>query len=602
MSHFRSNLRDVEFNLFEVSRIQDYLGSGPFQSYDEDIVRDMLREVDRVAREEFAASFVEADRTKLELVDGGVRLPDGVKASLDAFYGGDWDLVAIPDSVGGAEAPPSAIRATQEFLVGANPTAYFYAIGALMARVISQVGTEEQIEKFAKRIVERDWGGTMVLTEPDAGTDVGAGVTKAIHVEGDTYHLEGVKRFITSGDDDYHENIIHMVLARREGGEPGTKGLSMFIVPKFLVNDDGTLGERNGVFPTRLEDKMGIKGSATCELTFGADGPCIGYLVGGVHNGIRQMFQVIEEARVLIGIKSASTLSTAYLNALDFAKERIQGPDLTQIRNKTAPRVPIIRHPNVRRMLMDQKAWAEGMRALIYYDAWVQDQTVLKPDDDHWHRLDDLLLPLVKGYCSEKAYDLLATSLQTLGGSGFTQDYPMEQYIRDAKIDTLYEGTTGIQALDLFFRKIVRDQGATLTRLVEDIREFVKAGGADDPLAEEREMLGTALDEGYALVATMVSALTAAQSEPAEVYKVGLHASALLEGLAELVIAWRLLVHAEIAGEALAAAPGEDSGFYEGKVASARWFASRALPRAALRRRLAEEEDGALMTLADEAF
>ncbi len=253
--------------------------------------------------------------------------------------------------------------------MGANPAAYFYLIGTTMARVIDQVGTEEQRQRFCRPMLERNWGGSMVLTESEAGSDVGAGTTKAFQVEGDTYHLEGVKRFITSGDSDYFENIIHLVLDRPEGGGPGTKGLSMFIVPKYLVNDDGSPGERNGIVTTNLEDKMGIKGSSTCELTLGADQPCVGYLVGGVHEGIRQMFLVISDARMLIGVKSASTLSTAYLNALEYAAERVQGADLTQGHDPEAPRVPILRHPNVRRLLMMQKAHAEGLRALTLFTA-----------------------------------------------------------------------------------------------------------------------------------------------------------------------------------------------------------------------------------------
>ncbi len=602
MSHYRSNLRDVEFNLFEVNRLGDYLGAPPFEEFDPDTVRAVLAEVDRMAKDEFAASFVEADRTPLELVDGEVKLPDALRRSIDAYYDGDWDLFALPRSLGGAGTPPSVIRAAEEFLVGANPTAYFYVIGTLMAMVIDGVGTPEQSQRFAKPMVERHWGGTMVLTEPDAGSDVGAGVTRATQIEDEIYHLEGVKRFITSGEHDYSENIVHLVLARRDGAGPGTKGLSMFIVPKYLVNDDGTLGERNGVVCTRIEHKMGIRGSTTCELTFGADRPAIGYLVGGVHQGIRQMFHVIEQARMLIGIKSASTLSTGYLNALDYAKERLQGPDLTQARDKTAPRVPVISHPNVRRLLMTQKAFAEGLRALYSYAGWVQDQIRVHPDDDHWERLNDLLLPLVKGYSSEKAYQLLAQSLQVLGGSGFTQDYPMEQYIRDAKIDTLYEGTTGIQALDLFFRKIVRDQGATLTRVGSEVAEFVKGGADGDPFAAERELLGTALEDTQALVGAMVAALMAAQQEPTEVYKAGLHANPLLESLSELLIGWRLLVHAEIATAALEGANPDDRAFYEGKVASGRWFAANVLPGIGLRRARAEGEDGALMELPVEAF
>jgi len=596
MTHYRSNLRDLEFNLFEVHRIQDYLGSGAFEQLDEDTVRDIITEIDRLAREEWSASFIDADRTPLELKDGEVHLPESLKASLNAFRGGGWDRFGIPEEMGGVSVPPTVFWATQELLLGGNATAVFYAGGPLFARVIFEEGTESQKE-LAKMMVERGWAGTMVLTEPDAGSDVGAGTTKAIHLEGDTYHIEGVKRFITSGEHDATENIVHLVLARPEGAEPGTKGLSMFVVPKYLVNEDGSLGERNGVVATNLEKKMGLKGSTTCELTFGAEKPCVGYLVGGIHDGIRQMFRVIEHARMTIGTKSAATLSTGYLNALEYAKERIQGPDLTQASDKSAPKVPIISHPNVRRMLMRQKAYAEGLRALWSYTAWVQDQAVLHPDDREWDKRSDLLLPLVKGYSSEKAYELLSQSLQVFGGSGYTQDYPIEQYIRDAKIDTVYEGTTGIQAMDLFFRKIARDQGQTISRLSSEMAEFAKETGDSDPIPAERELLAGMLDDTQAQIGALVNHLIASMNEtPEEIYKAGLRVNALLESVAETVIAWQLLEHAVIASTY------PDDPFYRGKVEAARFFVADVAPKIANRRTATESEDGHLMQLPVEAF
>ncbi len=600
MSHYKSNLRDLEFNLFEVFDYAAYFAKEPYEDFDRDTSMDILREVERLAREEFAASFVEGDRVKLELVDGEVKLAEGIKASLAALHDGGWHLLGLPKAMGGHGAPQMLRWAASEMFAGANAGAYLYVSAPLKAAVITLEGTPEQIERFAKPMIENQWGSTMVLTEADAGSDVGAGTTKAIHVEGDMWHIEGVKRFITSGENDFFENIIHLVLARREGGPPGTKGLSMFIVPKYLVNEDGTMGERNGVYATNLEDKMGIRASTTCEMTFGLDEPAVGYLVGDVHEGIRQMFLIIEDARMSIGVKSTATLSTGYLNALEYAQERVQGPDLAKATDKTAPRVPIIDHPDVRRMLMEQKAHAEGLRALFMYSAWVLDQSRLHPDVDAWARLDDLLLPLVKGYSSEKAYQLLGDSLQVLGGSGYTRDYPLEQYIRDAKIDTLYEGTTGIQGLDLFFRKIAREKGATLTALAQEILETVK-GGHDD-LVAERELLGQALEDVQAQVGVMVNHAVASMEESEEVYKTGLHTTALLHSLAELVIGWLLIRHAAVAIDALDGASEGDRSFYEGKIASARWFAVNVLPKAALRRHQAEAEDGALMELPEDAF
>lgn len=593
MSHYKSNLRDIEFNLFEVSRIHEYGWPG----LDRETMEAILTEIERLAREDYAASYEVQDRVPLELVDGSIELPEPVKKSVEAFKSGGWGNLGLPEEMGGTPVPPSLIWAMSEMLLAANTAVQFYAGGNLFARVLFDEGTDEQ-KDIARLWAEEGWAGTMILTEPDAGSDVGAGTTKAVDQGDGTWHIEGVKRFITSGEHDVTENIMHLVLARPEGAGPGTKGLSLFLVPKFLLNEDGSLGARNGVVATNLEKKMGIRGSTTCEMTFGIDTPAVGYLVGEKHDGIRQMFRVIEYARMMIGAKAMGTLSTGYLNALEYAQERMQGADLSEAADKTAPRVPIIAHPDVRRMLMTQKAHAEGMRALVLYAAWVQDQAILHSGDDSWERRNDLLLPLVKGYSSEKAYELLSMSLQVFGGSGYTQDYPMEQYIRDARIDTIYEGTTGIQALDLFFRKIARDQGETLAALASEIVEFVKGGEDADPLSAERELLAGMLDDTQAHLGTMVEHLMAfAGGEKAEIYKVGLHTNSLLESMAETVIAWLLLRHAEVA-----ARREDEDPFYRGKVESARWFVRHTAPKIAMRRAAAAAEDGSLMDLPNEAF
>jgi alkylation response protein AidB-like acyl-CoA dehydrogenase len=620
VSHFKSNLRDIEFNLFEVLGVQEHLGTGPFAALDDEQARMMLGELERFTRESiWAESFVPADRKELELSpEGDVTIPEELDAALRAFYEGGWHLMPLPEHLGGYGTPPSVRWAGMELQLGGHATAALWPIGALMATIVDEIGTEGQKRRFAAPMIDECWGGTMVLTEPDAGSDVGAGVTKATHVEdngdddlGSVYHLEGVKRFITSADAQTHENTVHLVLARPEGAGPGTKGLSLFLVPKFHVNADGSLGERNGVRVSNLEKKMGIKGSATCELTLGLDGtPCVGYLAGDVHDGIRQMFMVIEYARMMVGTKAMATLSTGYLNALDYAKIRVQGADMTEMTDKTAPKTEIINHPDVRRMLIEQKAHAEGMRALVMYTGWVQDQAALESDDEAhaaWLAREDLLLPLVKGYCSEKAYELLALSLQTFGGSGFTQDYPIEQYIRDAKIDTLYEGTTAIQALDLLFRKIVRDNGATLTWFAEQARELAKAGSDGDPLATERARLGEALDHTQEHLNVLITHAMNSMEEDkrAEIYKTGLNSTEFLYSLAETVIGWLLLRQAEVARARLDEGGDlrdEDREFYEGKLASARWFATTVLPKVELRRRKAEEDDGWLMELPEGAF
>ena len=631
MSHYRTNLRDIEFNLFEVLGAEEYYGSGPFASMDSDQARMLMSEFERFTRESsWAESFVPADREPLLLSpEGDVTLPASLEQALRDYYEAGGHLLPLPESLGGFGAPPTLRWIAAELGAGGNATASLWPIGPLMAGIIDKVGTDGQRERFAIPMVEQHWGGTMVLTEPDAGSDVGAGTTRAVRVAdsgaddlGSIYHLEGIKRFITSADaTPLHANTVHLALARPEGAGPGTKGLSLFIVPKYLVNEDGSLGARNGVRVSNLEHKMGIKGSATCELSLGQDGtPCVGYLVGDVHDGIRQMFLVIEYARMMVGTKAMSTLSTGYLNALDYAKIRQQGADLTRSADKSAPRVPIVQHADVRRGLMEQKAHAEGMRALVMFTGWVQDQAVVAGEgtDEHagWLKREDLRLPRVKGYCSEKAYELLGSmTLQTFGGSGYTQDYPIEQYVRDAKIDTLYEGTTAIQALDLLFRKIVKDQGQTLMWLAEHVQETVKAGSGDDPFERERTLLGQGLEDAQAHLGVLLTHAMASMDETKreQIHLAGLQSTAFLYSLAEVAVAWLLVRHAEIAqarldaleaGEVPAAGRSRDDevAFYTGKVAAARWFTRNALAKVTMRRQVAEQEDGALMGIPVEAF
>ena len=436
-----------------------------------------------------------------------------------------------------------------------------------------------------------------------------------------SWNIEGVKRFITSAEHDMSENIMHLVLARPVGvegaGGPGTKGLSLFLVPKFhFDHESGELtGERNGAHVTNVEHKMGIKVSNTCEVTFGEREPAQGWLLGEVHNGIAQMFQVIENARMMVGTKAIATLSTGYLNALDYAKERQQGADLTQSADKTAPRVTITNHPDVRRSLMTQKSFAEAMRSLVLYTASWQDKVMLAEHagerDELAEKVNDLLLPIVKGYGSERSWVLLGTeSLQTFGGSGFLQEYPIEQYVRDAKIDTLYEGTTAIQGQDFFFRKIVKDQGKALGHLAAEIESFIKSEAGNGRLKVERGLLATALEDANAIVGHMINDLMSADASAEggdlrNIYKVGLNTSRLLMVLGDVVCAWLLLRGAEVALEKLGGdteSLGKDRAFYEGKVAAAQFFAQTNLPKISAERAIAEATDLSLMDLDEASF
>jgi hypothetical protein len=609
MGHYKSNLRDIEFNLFEVLQRQDLLGREPYPELDEETARDILAEVERLASGPLAESFTDGDRNPpvFDPATGSVQMPESTKKSFQALMDAQWYRLDLPAGLGGTGAPRSLCWALAELGLGANPAVWMYSGGPAFAKVLYQIGTPEQ-QHFAELAVERGWAPTMVLTEPDAGSDVGAGRTKAIEQPDGTWHLEGVKRFITGGEHDMSENIFHLVLARPEGHGPGTKGLSMFLVPKYLVNPDGTLGERNGVYATNVEHKMGLKASTTCELTFGASRPAVGTLVGGVHDGIKQMFMVIEHARMLVGTKAIATLSTGYLNALDFARDRVQGADLAQMLDKTAPRVTIIHHPDVRRMLMMQKAYTEGMRALVLYTATLQDaaQVAAVAEGDAAAgqlaaQLNDLLLPVVKGVGSERSYEMLALSLQTLGGSGFLQDYPIEQYIRDAKIDSLYEGTTAIQGLDLYFRKIVKGNGAALQHLLGQITEFTQAEAGNGRLKSERAALARGVGEIEGMLASMTGFLTQAMERPDEVYRVGLNTNRLLLALGDLLIGWLLARQAEIALAVLDRGTGEQD-FYLGKIAAARFFAATVLPRLSADREIVEQTSLDLMELPESAF
>jgi alkylation response protein AidB-like acyl-CoA dehydrogenase len=641
MSHYKSNLRDLEFNLFEVFGADQVFGQEPYTDLDVDTARSILAEVDRLAREDLAPSFVAGDRNPpvFDPAQHSVTMPAEFRKSYDTFMKSEFWRLDLPAVLGGTNAPRALWWSLAEMVLGSNAPIWMYASGPSFAHTLYREGTPEQ-KKLASLLVEKQWGSTMVLTEPDAGSDVGAGRTRAIPQPDGSWHIEGVKRFITSGEHDLTENIIHYVLARPVGvegaGGPGTKGLSLFVVPKVHFDwETGELGERNGVFATNVEHKMGLKVSATCELTFGENGvPAKGWLLGDVHDGIRQMFLIIEYARMMVGTKAIATLSTGYLNALEYAKNRVQGSDLLRQGDKAAPRVTITHHPDVRRSLMLQKSYAEGLRALVCYTATWQDKArvAAATGDERGVRLaervNDLLLPLVKGGGSERAYELLGhESLQTFGGSGFLQDYPLEQYVRDSKIDTLYEGTTAIQSLDLFFRKIVKDQGTALMTVAGEIQAFLDANGGfeysgspaegagdaederlgavDGQLKEERLALAAALGEVQGILGTMTGWLAEAQGgEARSLYKVGLSSRRLLLALNDLMVGWLLQRQADVALKALGAGglSAADQRFYEGKVASARFFAREVLPRLASDRKIIESTTLDLMDLPEDTF
>ena len=607
MSHYIANLRDIEFCLFDLLGREKVMGIAPYGDVDRDTTVGMLEEMKRLCENDLAESFVEGDRigTVFNKETGNITLPESFKKSYKAYVDGEWWRLDAPVELGGMKVPPSVRWAMAEMVLGSNPAIHIYASGYAFAQVAHVLGTPHQ-KKIAKHMVEKHWGATMQLTEPDAGSDVGAGRTKAVDQGDGTWHITGTKRYITSGDADFYDNIVHFVLARREGGGPGTKGLSLFLIPKFMFDfETGELGKRNGVFVTSVEHKMGLNVSATCEVNLGEKEPAVGYLLGDVHEGIFQMFKVIEFARMMVGTKAIATLSAGYQQALLYAKQRVQGGDMKIMNDKASPRVTIINHPDVRRSLMVQKSYSEGMRALVLYTASIQDEIELaiqagdKERVEDMEHLNDLLLPVVKGYGSEKSWTLLGTeSLQTFGGAGFTEDWPLEQYVRDAKIDTLYEGTTAIQGLDFFFRKVVKDGGRALGLLGKEIQKFAESGGVHQ---EEKQALLKALGDLNGIVAVLVGHAMESQSEPEKIYQVGVNTSRCLMAVGDIITAWLLLRQAEIAAEKLPTA-GKDADFYTGKIASAKFFVQNYLPHITADRKIVEATNGAVMEIPVNAF
>jgi alkylation response protein AidB-like acyl-CoA dehydrogenase len=609
MGHYTANLRDIEFCLFDLLGREEILGKSIYKDLDRETVMGMLEEIKRLAENDLAASFVEGDRMGVDFnpITGDVKVPDSFKKSYNAYINGEWWRVDTPPELGGTKIPASLRWAIAEMVLGSNPSIHIYASGYAFAQVAYYLGTEEQ-RKIAKLMVDRHWGASMMLTEPDAGSDVGAGRAKAVQQSDGTWHITGTKRFITSGDSDLYENIVHFVLARSEGAGPGTKGLSLFLIPKFMFNHEtGALGKRNGVYATKVEHKMGLNVSSTCEMNLGENEPAIGYLLGEVHDGIAQMFKIIEFARMMVGTKAIATLSAGYQQALAYAKTRVQGGDMKMMNNKSSPRVTIIHHPDVRRSLMVQKAYSEGMRALVLYAASIQDEVAIAraegADPQKQEDLDaqaDLLLPIVKGYGSEKSWTLLGTeSLQTFGGSGFTQDWPIEQYVRDAKIDTLYEGTTAIQGLDFFFRKIIKDNGRAINLLTKSIATFAASGGVH---AEEKGALQGALSDLDRIIKVLVNHSINSLSKPGEIYLVGLNTSRCLMAVGDTITAWLLLRQADIAAAKLPTATGKDVDFYSGKIAAAKFFLLNYLPHITADREIIEATDNSIMQISESAF
>jgi alkylation response protein AidB-like acyl-CoA dehydrogenase len=600
-NRYKADLRELHFLLFEQFGLRDLLGKEPFASWGEDEVKMVLEESYRFATDVLGPLNAVGDREKCRIENGQVITPTGFRDAWTKLYATGFRNLSGAEEFGGQGAPRALQVAVEELFSGSNIAFMMYpglTLGA--AELIDHCGTPEQRKTYCPKMFNGTWGGTMCLTEPQAGSDVGAASTTAKLLSDGSYSISGTKIFISAGDHDCAENIIHLVLARIEGAEAGTKGLSLFIVPKFR---EGSVS--NDVKVASIEHKMGINGSATCVLSFGEENKCHGWLVGGVpHQGMKQMFQMMNYARIGVGIQGTAIASAAYLSALDYAKERKQGSSIAQWKDPNSPRVAIIEHPDVRRMLLGMKAKVEGIRALIVKLSVHQDRaTALEGKSDEqsaYHQGQvELLTPLVKAYASDQAFRVCEEAIQVYGGAGYMQDYPVEQYLRDAKIFSIYEGTNHIQALDLVGRKLGQGGGKHAQDFFADIGKFVAAntehpvlGPAVKNLAKAQEAVGGAAFQFLGWF------------KGGEMVKVPLNANRFLEMLSELAVGWLLLDGAAIASEAQAKAPAKskDWYFYEGKKQAAIFFAQNVLPDVVAKARMLASGDTSALEIPFESF
>jgi alkylation response protein AidB-like acyl-CoA dehydrogenase len=605
LNRYKADLRDFSFLLFEQFKLQELLEKEPYAGWAPDDVRMVMSECYKFACEVIGPLNGVGD-VGCTIEDGSVKTPPGFKEAWQKLYEAGWKSIGVHHEWGGQGAPAAVHALVEELLSGANTAFNMYpGLTAGAAELLDGNATPAQKEMYLRKMFGGQWGGTMCLTEPHAGSDVGAAKTRAERRPDGKYNITGTKIFISGGDHDLAENIIHAVLARIDGAPPGTKGLSLFIVPKIKVNADGSLGEPNDVLLGGIEHKMGINGSATCTLNFGESGGCVGELVGTVENvGMSQMFMMMNGARIAVGIQSVGVASAAYLNALSYCRDRKQGASIRNWKDASAPRVAIIEHPDVRRMLLDMKARVEGIRALILKLAVHQDRSIaLSGKDDEkvaYNRGQvELLTPIVKAYASDQAFRVCETAIQCMGGSGYIKDYGMDQYARDAKIFSIYEGTNHIQAMDLVGRKLPMHGGAHLQALIGDIQRFVATHANHPAFSRDVAILGRAQE---ALMGAAMKVMGWFQG--GRLPMVPLYANRLLEMMSETVVAWLLLeqgVVAHAAGQTVAD-EHPDASFYDGKIAGAQYFARNVLPGVTSKFEIMNLEDESALGLSDAAF
>ena len=615
MAQVITDRRDIDFVLYEQFNAEELTQYDKFSEFNKKTFDLIINEARNLAVKEILPTFAEGDREGVRLEDGQVKVPACYHRPYKLFREGEWTAMVADPELGGQGLPRSVSQAASEYLVGANYAFTLYGVvGHAAGELIEICGTEKQKKLFLKKMYSGQWSGTMQLTEPQAGSDVGALTTSATKNPDGTYSITGNKIFITAGDHDLTENIIHPVLARIEGAPEGTKGISLFIVPKIWVNDDGSLGEPNDIVCTGLEEKLGIHGSSTCSMALGSKGKCHGYLLGEENKGMRAMFHMMNAARLDVGFIGFICGSAAYMYALNYAKERLQGKELENLADPDAPQVPIIRHPDVRRMLMWMKSHVEGMRSLIYYAGSLLDLQACTDDQEekeHCQNLIDLLTPVIKSYCSDRGFDICVEAVQVFGGYGYTKDYPVEQLLRDCKIASIYEGTNGIQAMDLLGRKLGMKEGLVFMNFLQEIQNIVAKA---KKIGELRDIAGKLEDAVNHLAEVALHLGKTALSPDVKIAFVS--AKPFLDVIGEVCMAWMHLWRASIAVPKLdkivgnldpvaitrKATKDKNVAFYEGVLQSAKYFMNSILPITQGKMNAIEASDASAIDITEAAF
>ncbi len=603
MAQVIADRRDVDFVLFEQLNIDDVLEHEKYQEFDKKTIDLIVTEARNLAIKEILPTLTDGDKVGLKFKNGEVEYPESFRRAWELYKEGEWVSKTVDQELGGQGLPHIVAQSVMDYHLGANYQFSLIASGGHGAgEMIELLGTDKAKELYLKKIYSGEWGGTMVMTEPEAGTDVGNLSTTAVKNDDGTYSITGNKIFITNAEHNLTSNIIHPVLARVEGAPKGSKGLSLFVVPKIWVNDDGSLGEANDVVCTGIEEKMGMHASPTCSLTFGGKGKCRGYLLGEENKGMRAMFHLMNAARLLVGAIGQTSASASYLHALNYAKERIQGRALENSFDHEAPPVPIINHPDVRRMLLWMKAHVEGMRSLIYFGSLCLDrEKCAKTEQERVYNKDllDLLTPIIKSYCTDKSFLVCSEAVQVFGGYGYTKDYPVEQLMRDVRIASIYEGTNGIQAMDLLGRKIGLKEGTVFLCFLQEIESIVSKAKDFPELAG----LGDKLDASAKRLSEIVGFM--GKNAMSDKMKAAfLHATPFQDVLGDVCMGWMLLWRATTAAEKMAGggAKKKDTEYYQGQLKSASFFINSILPVTAGKMDSILAFDESALEISDAAF